>query len=759
MRWLAIVVVALAGCIESNLVLCGNGIACPVGTTCDTANGGCAADGQRAACDGLGDGEVCEYAGTGGTCASGVCLTASCGDGRRSESEQCDASFSELAGDCTEYGFYRTGSVRCTRSCTVDVSQCSEFCGDAILNGNELCEPTLPPVNSCIDYGFDRGILGCNFCAPSFVDCRLVGWRGRAITNPVGALDTDGTTFYAAVDSLYDPPTNVEVYRNGIWEGLGAAPALPDEVGFREANALDAVSPTEIWMAGRRFIGVGVTEGFLVRYDGTSWTNVRTFPVDATAVLATQGNVFVIAGTILYRFDGTTWTETPVGGTEPPVIRGRSPTDVWIANGTLLHGGITGTFTPVAVPSGVAVGLDLFGTDDLAVMTYDAGASAVALQRRIAGVWTSHPFTALAAPESATVAARSATDVFVEVLGRDIDNSIITAIAHFDGAQWAILADTDRGISSRVGIVASPDEVVVARSALARSYHYTDSTWLTQPPPPTQLHGAWGTRSDAVYATAYTNSTVHEFDGTTWSPTNAVGDVDGVGTAIYAFDPSPKRLWSLGSNGAWTNTLLPAGPSYGRPFAVAGANDIYVSTFSTTKSYKHWNGSTLVSTNIPDTVNLRAMDCEPSVGCVGVGNAGAVWQTTTGPSGWGPVSVGVTATLYEVLVRPDIIVVGGENGTLAWFSTGTWHTVEVGAGDIVALSGEAADDLFALLYEPGEDHALFHFDGATWSQVRTPNGGLGSDASLLWASRRRTLLGGGSSSNQYLDELVRTSPW
>src|ERR1044071_6132922 len=84
MRWATLLV--LAGCIDDSLVVCGDGRACPVGTTCATlvANGqvDCAKPDELSRCAGATEFAAC---GTDDACyassAGLLCLPSGCGNG------------------------------------------------------------------------------------------------------------------------------------------------------------------------------------------------------------------------------------------------------------------------------------------------------------------------------------------------------------------------------------------------------------------------------------------------------------------------------------------------------------------------------------------------------------------------------------------------------------------------------------------------------------------------------------------------------
>ncbi len=105
---------------------------------------------------------------TGFTCSGSPSVCAPvCGDGRVVGSEVCDGS--NLDGQsCLTRGFY-SGTLACGADCTAfDVSGCSRFCGDGILDTDfEECDGDEFHGNSCIKEGFPGGQLGCNS------NCRL----------------------------------------------------------------------------------------------------------------------------------------------------------------------------------------------------------------------------------------------------------------------------------------------------------------------------------------------------------------------------------------------------------------------------------------------------------------------------------------------------------------------------------------------------------------------------------------------------------
>jgi hypothetical protein len=77
---LAAFCILLGGCIESRLVVCDDGTACPAGNVCvGAALGGCARPDQLTACDLKADGDECMFTGFTGQCSGGVCVACAAG--------------------------------------------------------------------------------------------------------------------------------------------------------------------------------------------------------------------------------------------------------------------------------------------------------------------------------------------------------------------------------------------------------------------------------------------------------------------------------------------------------------------------------------------------------------------------------------------------------------------------------------------------------------------------------------------------------
>src|SRR5260221_3678675 len=171
------VMMCVAGCLDLAKVSCGE-LSCPVGTVC-TREGGCAAQADVAACDGLVDGAECKAANGGaGTCEGGACRTGLCGNGVIDVGEACDDG-NQVSGD----------------GCRADCGKL-EVCGDSQLDTGEVC-----------DDGNHNAADGCDACKrTAWAATTVVGTELRAtstaLADPSGiAVDGSGRVFVADLDN------------------------------------------------------------------------------------------------------------------------------------------------------------------------------------------------------------------------------------------------------------------------------------------------------------------------------------------------------------------------------------------------------------------------------------------------------------------------------------------------------------------------------------------------------------------------------
>src|SRR5262245_6701980 len=141
--WRGLLVWALAGCLQTDLVPCGDQL-CPAGKLC-VADALCASPDQLTACEGALDGDTCTFAGGVGRCDRGVCVAAGCGNGVLEADEVCDDG-NQTSGD----------------GCRADCRKV-EMCGDAIVDEAEAC-----------DDGNANAADGCDACTQT-------RWRATAV--------------------------------------------------------------------------------------------------------------------------------------------------------------------------------------------------------------------------------------------------------------------------------------------------------------------------------------------------------------------------------------------------------------------------------------------------------------------------------------------------------------------------------------------------------------------------------------------------
>jgi hypothetical protein len=89
--------------------------------------------------------------------------------GAASRKKECRAACEGLIATCVANGA-AAGYGDLTKGCTKAVlkrcraegpAACSGYCGDGIVNGNETCEQATVGTRTCIQLGFQTGILGC----------------------------------------------------------------------------------------------------------------------------------------------------------------------------------------------------------------------------------------------------------------------------------------------------------------------------------------------------------------------------------------------------------------------------------------------------------------------------------------------------------------------------------------------------------------------------------------------------------------------
>jgi len=237
---------------------------------------------------------------------------------------------------------------------------------------------------------------------------------------------------------------------------------------------------------------------------------------------------------------------------------------------------------------------------------------------------------------------------------------------------------------------------------------------------------------------------------------------------MYALEPNNfgnPRFYYITNLGTWSsfNLVNAAGDIYARYIGVLGTNDVFLQEIvSSVPRYYHWAGNLtsdapLETTNIPDGERLMHIDCRAGVGCY-AGGGTSLWRTPGDRNAWAKVPDAVDiGTIGGIWIGSStFILVAGTQGRIARYDGTGWTVHQLSTSAPVAmLVGASTTDAFALTRSPVDEHQLFHWNGKTWSRVRTPVPAVGSNVEQLWTGGRITYFGGPG----YFYALTRTEPW
>lgn len=697
---------ALGGCVKSAEVLCSDGRLCPPGYTCDEANMRCLSAEQVAACSGRDEGAECSVAGAPGACRSGACEPLICGDGTRSVGEACDGTDVGSA-TCKDAGYYEEAGLACTSFCTFDVTGCTGFCGDAIINGSELCD-SAPPAGACLDYGFDAGTLACGVsCGLGFDGCAKFGWSPEPTTlvnayafdatNPADVWVSGETTSGYAVAHFSGSTWTTTVLAAGglpralavtgnedVWIVRYPSDATPSSIerlvsgAFAPVTGIPAGAYIDIWAAGPDAVYVATSDAGVLWWNGSTWQTLGTI-VDP-----------------LVRIDGT------------------GPNDIWVvhASGALAHWtGTTWAQVPVEM---IVSAIDPVGLNDV----WAVGASTVNTSASAMGHWDGAQWTITVDPtidpqqggQVVAVSGSAANDAWASVTGghaRHLDGvswspagSVVvdstygafTDIMSFPGVRLAITFDgflyryrgqmyarfMTQSSNPLLASVSFTPTNTVALDTKNFAYHFDGDAWIKKTVDAATLPQAnksvWARAANDIWV-GMSGGGVFRYDGNTWVDTTAnVGS--GAVNAIVGF--SETDVWLLGPAAYHYNGVTYEPTTNGATFFAAsasGPNDIWAVAASVS-GHEVWHYT------------------------------GAAWVTESFS----------TVLTSVVAFAPDDVHVAGANRIYHWNGL-TWTEQAVPVLDpILKLSATGPDDVFALTRQQ-----LLHFDGARWSFIRPPS--------------------------------------
>jgi len=685
----AIFCCALAACVQSNKVVCGD-LTCPADYQCDLASNRCISPEQLAACKDLPDGTSCTVSTAPGSCLAGVCEPLVCGDGIVSGAEECDGDNLNNQ-TCQDLRYYDAPGLKCRDNCTLDSSSCTGYCGDGVINGGELCDGSLP-LGACYDFGYDAGPLGCSTaCGAAFDQCARIGWQ----IEPIGVLHPNAGSATAHDDGwLVGDQGAIEHFNGVVWTAETSPVA-------NTLIAVAALARDDVWAIG--IDAVGGNPGVVIHRDASQWQVVAGAPAaDYSDLCALGAGHIAIAtndqGVLLW--DGAAWSTLGTVSTGIHAIRGTSPSDIWITHSDYSLWHWDGSTWSAAAVAGQVYSIAAVAPDDVWVIGNDPSFAGM-IAHWDGQTWT---VTTDATSQYSTVAASGPKDVWV---------SLPSGFAlHFDGRDWSQVPLSFGGTAATI-VTLGPGEAY-AFEYTGFGYRYTGqalahydaitfgggirSMWSASatdilfamgtgvyrfdgnlfPKTLGDAHGSSfvaiaGTGPNDIWATS-NGGYVYHYDGT-WNEQTAVGAMSDAiwagGSEVWVFTPGVAHQGPP----PWTSHAVP-GTDW---IAVAGdaANDLWglehdLVTASNV-NLQHWNGS--------------------------------AWQTVTTPRN--------DLTAIGVLSSNDVWLATQSQHVLHW-NGATWSDTPVTTLSAFKwIVPYASDDVFA-----ASDLDVFHYDGTRWSRVR-----------------------------------------
>lgn len=698
-----------ASCVQSNSTACGSGRVCPPDRVCDEVHDGCVLPAQLTACNGATEGDACEISAPGdGTCHDGVCLLPDCGNGIREGAEDCDGTDLGMAADgrlidCTDYGYHEPQPLSCRSDCLLDLTVCAGTrCGDDLVNGPEICDGA-PPTESCVAFGYDRGVLGCTTaCAPDFSGCDTMGWQLSSFPDAFIIKGIWGT----APDNLY-ALAGTDMYRFDGTEWTVA------HQGGTVKNAIWGRSATELYVAGsgeRIYRWDGTALQPMTAGGGTIWNGLWGPPT---------GSVFAVGeGGQIRRFDGTNWlTESSGTASELYAVAGTSDSDVFAvgAQGVIVHRGATGTWAPMT--SNVPTTVRLSGVVALAPNNvFAAGGNQSAGGEGTIIHYDGITWTAMPLPTTEALTAIWGADGHAVAVARD--NGVIL---WFDGVRWLQMASPlETELQSVFGI---SSENVYAGS-IERLLHWRGTPFWSPQQVPTiaglSLEDVWAADGGLAVAVGSSSSfgKILRTDGFRWtdvSPSTmpAFYGVSGTSASeLYAVGNGVIRRSTDGAAATWGGDLtasfiaLGVAGVAGGPIVAAG----YVTNTAVLRrrvAASNWQTETVPAlARFNDIVATSATDFWVATSVAKVLHyTGSTWDQVVLPDG--PTSV---ASVWAS--SPSDVYAAGAAGRIAHFNGTSWSTQQVGGPDVFnEIDGDSSDHVLAC----GANGKLWRWNGTSWS--------------------------------------------
>ncbi len=561
-RAYVVVLCALTACIETGLVLCENGIACPAGTVCDEPHKTCVTPEQATACAFLPENAPCL---DNGACHHGICVPIECGNWLRDPLEMCDDG-NTISGD------------GCSADCTTNETcgngvidpALGETCDDGDLASHDGCDSQCRTETLSFTQLAQTTDIAVEFAGYAFDDARnkLVMFGGvDAESARIGAtFEIDGTTktFSVRTPSIaptpryganlaYDAKRNVVVLFGGsdlsglvsdtwTWNGEDWRPLAP------------AASPPPRMLAGvtydsrrRRVLLYGgrSKDGPLAdlwSWDGTTWTDITP----AVSPPARER--------MMFAYDPLHDRVVMFGG-----MNGSAQPDMWLFDGTAWM-----ALTPPGLPSARYGG----------TLTFDAmrgglvmigGSSASPTQLWDGNQWTpigisNTPMTArvhhVAFYDPAFRTTVAGLGSIASAAQRDLfrlDNDVWSPLVQ--SVQPPPLAEASLAYDARRGEVVMFGGATEGPLLSQDTWIHDGSTWVKRAPmdPPPARHTAAMAYDErrgktVMFGGNTSDADVYEWDGLAWSKLTAAGPSPRA-RAEMAYDAESKTVVLFGGDG------------------------------------------------------------------------------------------------------------------------------------------------------------------------------------------------------------------
>jgi hypothetical protein len=656
--------------------------------------------------------------------------TAACGDGVRSTTEACEGE--DLGGQtCRTLGFYNeTTGLKCATDCTFDTSGCSGTCGDGIINGaDEECDGAPPPGRTCLDYGYDRGLLGCSgLCRVVLDGCGKLDWQVTGPSN-VSTVSGDGHDIYAAGADVFH-------WDGGRWTSM-AAP-IPVEAW----KGVWSTGPNNVFA----FEGGGVS-----RFDGSSW-NWAAFcpgaPCSVNGIWGTGSNVFAFG----QRFVQGVIVEESI---QPWIVR-ILPNEV---------NGISNESADLPFPIfGAVWQMAGSGADDIYVVIdgsdwhWDGNAwSPVKIaDENIASIWVNAVDDAYAVGSKATyhwdgmswtpvtgapggfaIWGSGADDIFVFSATSPFTPNV-TMVFHWDGVAWLLTYEGD--VRSVAGLGTPESTLLAGRNGLLQPI---GGLWRAATN--VGVRDMWGVGEEIFAATQdgqfgqlSKGTAFKALEGLSVSPTSPWGN------ALWG--TAPDNLWlsgvvDYGSQAAvshWDGSHWSDPTSMGSasmPLSMGGKN--HSDVWAVSDVARHWNGQAWSGPS-PLAATCRAVWSRSPNEAFAVCDAGAI-RRWNGAS-WVVMASGTTQDLKDVWGTDQDVFAVGSHGTILRLEQDHWTAMHSGtSADLRHVRGSGAGNVFTTT----ADGRLLHLRSGAWEAItiRT-SGGAAISGDSLWVTPKSVYVAG-----------------